>query len=233
MKVIFYLLADMRLEKRKINFDLINGTILFLLGQFCFFSSSPLNLWHLGELFSEKNLKGQPGDQLRKRLWICRAFSKILILIDAISTLVKLARSPNVRHIFQDFRFEPIYLHGEKATKLPTNIEIWKERFAAMHILGSLPGHARADRKNLEACIQQAFNSSVPALIHAEIKVLIYLHVENLRGSAINHIGISKLCCPGCYEFVRSIDNPPVLVNGRHNQWYPWPFSPKTDFPSL
>lgn len=49
---------------------------------------------------------------------------------------------------------------------------------------------------------------------------------------AMNNIGVSKLCCPGCVEFARAIYEPEVIIAGQHGKWYPFPCVVEPDFPS-
>ena len=58
---------------------------------------------------------------------------------DSANVLSKMARSPNLRSLFLDFEFEPIYLPEEHGTAPPADIAYWMRRFQAMSILGSNP----------------------------------------------------------------------------------------------
>lgn len=79
-----------------------------------------------------------------------------------------MARSPNLRSIFLDFEFKPVYLPEEHGIAPPTDIAFWKDRFQAMSILGSNPevgeGISGSEDGNktyqiLMECIQEAIDA--------------------------------------------------------------------------
>lgn len=69
-------------------------------------------------------------------------------------------------------------------------------------------------------CIKEAINSKANCQVHAEVKVLGYLHCHGLIGKAINSVGISKLYYPTYLSYV-SI------------KWYPWHLCPDDELLSL
>lgn len=152
--------------------------------------------------------------------------------INAITKLVKLARSPNTSKIFRNFEFRPVYLEGQKAPILPENPAVWKERFYLMGIAGSRHDDDQNEQKNLSICIDQAIASRGTVAVHAEVTILSYMHKEGLMRKAMNNIGVSKLCCPGCFEFARAIQQPEVIIAGQHGKWYPFPCVAELEFPS-
>ncbi len=152
--------------------------------------------------------------------------------INAITKLVKLARSPNTSKIFRNFEFRPVYLEGQNAPILPENPAVWKERFHLMGIAGSSHDDDQNDQKNLSICIDQAIASRGTVAVHAEVKILSYMHKEGLMRKAMNNIGVSKLCCPACFEFARAIQQPEVIIAGQHGKWYPFPCVAELEFPS-
>lgn len=48
----------------------------------------------------------------------------------------------------------------------------------------------------------------------------------------MNYIGFSKLSCPGCFEFLRAMREPEMIVAGKHGKWYPFPCVAELWFPS-
>lgn len=88
------------------------------------------------------------------------------------------------------------------------------------------------DQNNLSLCIDTAIASRGTVAVHAEVKILSYMHKEGLMHKAMNNIGVSKLCCPGCVEFARAINEPEVIIAGQHGKWYPFPCVVEADFPS-
>lgn len=107
-----------------------------------------------------------------------------------------------------------MYLGEQKAPILPENPTIWKERFHLMGIAGSRHDGDQNDQKNLSICIDQAIASRGTVAIHAEVKILSYMHKKGLMRKAMNNIGVSKLCCPGCFEFARAMQQPEVIIAG-------------------
>lgn len=168
-----------------------------------------------------------------------RSSHKLLIIVDSAMVLSKMARSPNLRPIFLDFEFKPIYLPGEHGIAPPTDISFWVHRIQAMWIEGSVPEASiqvstpevgeencgSEDSNNphqiLEQCIQEAVESNSNCQIHAEVKVLGYFQGYNLFGKAINSVGINKLCYPACLEYVRILSAPQSrceapIISGTH-----------------
>lgn len=151
-----------------------------------------------------------------------RAFSKPIITIDAITKLVKLARSPNTSKIFRHFAFRPVYLEGKIAPNLPGNPTLWKQRFYLMGIAGTKDDDYQNDQNNLSTCIDQAIASRGTVAVHAEVEILSYMHKEGLMRKAMNNNGVSELSCRGCFEFVRAMREPEVIIAGQHGKWYPF-----------
>ena len=80
--------------------------------------------------------------------------------------------------------------------------------------------------------IKEAIDVKANCQIHAEVKVLGYLQGHGLMGKAINSVGINKLCCPACLEYINAMDIA-IQVGGTHNKWYPWHLSLHNQFLSL
>lgn len=76
-------------------------------------------------------------------------------------------------------------------------------------------------RSELINCIKEAISVKVKCQVHAEVRVLGYLHRHGLIDKAINSVGISKLCCPACLAYISVMDIA-IQVGGTHNKWYPW-----------
>lgn len=114
-------------------------------------------------------------------------------------------------------------------------------RLQAMSILGSIPEDVEETRgsedgkktdKILMDCIKDAINAKANCQIHAEVKVLGYLHGHGLMGKAINSVGVSKLCCPACFDHIYAADIS-IQVGDTHNKWCPWHLSMHDKFSSL
>ena len=193
------------------------------------------------ELLKQSRLVRQDYAQNRDCLRLSLSFQKLLITTDSAGVLSKMARSPNLRSIFLDFEFKPVYLPEEHGIAPPTDIAYWMRRFQDMSILGSNPedseetSESEDDNKPgqiLMECIKEAFGTKANCQIHAEVKVLGYLQGHGLVGKAINSVGINKLCCPACIEYINAMDIA-IQVGGTHNKWYAWHLSLHDQFLSL
>lgn len=87
-------------------------------------------------------------------------------------------------------------------------------------------------KKNLSTFIDQAIASRGTVEVHAEVSVLSYLHKGRLMRKAINNIGVSKLCCPGCFELVRAMQEPKMVIASQLGKCYPFPYVAEPGFPS-
>lgn len=104
-----------------------------------------------------------------------------------------------------------------------------------MGIKGSLTDDDDFDKKLLIAGLKIAVKQESSQRVHAEVKILIYLEQQGLARRMIHNIGVSKLCCLGCYALLGVKENPKILVHGQHRKWYPWPYSCSLsqDFPTI
>ena len=87
-------------------------------------------------------------------------------------------------------------------------------------------------RSELMSGIKEAISTKVNCQVHAEVKVLGYLHRHGLIDKAINSVGISKLCCPACLQYISDMGIA-IQVRGTHNKWYPWHLCPDDELLSL
>ena len=87
-------------------------------------------------------------------------------------------------------------------------------------------------RSELMSGIKEAISTKVNCQVHAEVKVLGYLHRHGLIDKAINSVGISKLCCPACLQYISDMGIA-IRVRGTHNKWYPWHLCPDDELLSL
>lgn len=160
-----------------------------------------INPFFRGSLITEllRNANDKYPAELRMVFRMRRALSKPLILIDAITKLVKLARSPNISKIFRNFAFSSAYLEGKKAPTLPDKPAVWKQRFCSTGMAGSRHDDDQIDQKILSICIDQAIASRGTVAVLAEVNILSYMHKKGLMSKAMIKIGVNKLSCPGCF----------------------------------
>lgn len=81
---------------------------------------------------------------------ISKAFSKVWVLPDALFKIIRLARSPNVTRVWS-YQFDPVYLPVLNSEPLPKAVDVWRQRFAAMGVRGSLPDDDDFEKKLLTA----------------------------------------------------------------------------------
>ena len=229
MNIVLAGFNNLYFARSKINYQALNGIYIPTVQ----LSLSNKNLSMTGELLEPNRLARQDSAQNRDCLRLSRSFKKLLVTTDSANVLSKMAHSPNLRSLFLDFEFKPVYLPEEHGTASPTEIAYWMRRFQAMSILGSNPedseetsGSEDDNKTNqiLMECIKEAIGRKANCQIHAEVKVLGYLQGHGLVGKAINSVGINKLCCPACIEYINAMDIA-IHVGGTHNKWYPWHLS--------
>lgn len=153
---------------------------------------------------------------------------------DALFKIIRLARSPNATRLWP-YQFNPIYLPVLNSQPLPQAVDVWRQRFAAMGVKGSLPEDNDFDKKLFTAGLKFAIEQKPSLKVHAEVKILIYFMQQGLARRMINNIGVNKLCWPGCYALLSAREDPAILVHEQHQKWYPWPFSCSLsqDFPTM
>lgn len=224
----------LHLAPSEINFQALNDMYIPIVK----LPSSIENLSMPDELLGQSRVVHQTYTQNRDCLRLSRSFQKLLLSTDAAGVLSKMARPPNLRLIFLDFEFEPVYLTGEHGIEPPTNIAFWMGIFQALSILGSNPEEASGSKDGNKTdhipmeCIQEAIDEKVNCQIHAEVKVLGFLRGHSLMRKAINSVGINELCCPACLKYINATDVA-IQVRGTHNNWYPWYLSLHNQYFSL
>ncbi|MCJ1346245.1 hypothetical protein MMC31_004460 [Peltigera leucophlebia] len=214
--------------RSEIHFRVLNGIHIPIVQ----LPSSIESLSMTDKLLSESCLVNQTDEQNRNCLRLSRSFQKLSITTPSASVLSKMARSPNLRAIFLDFKVDPVFLPEELGIAPPTDIDSWMQRFQAMSISRSSPevGDETSGSKDIKAaqilkeCIQEAIDKRASRQIHAEVKVLGYLQGHGLMGKAINSVGTNKLCCPACIGYIKAMGIP-IRVGGTYNKWYPWHLS--------
>ena len=157
-------------------------------------------LTKIDALFASPN-SSDAGDLYR----ISKAFSKVCVLPGALFKIIRLARSPNVTRI-SSYQFDPVYLPLLNSEPLPKAVDVWRRRFAAMGVRGSLPDDDDFEKKLLTAGLKATVEQELSPRVHAEVKILKHLENQGLARRMINNTGVSKLCCPECYALLRAKD---------------------------
>ena len=165
-----------------------------------------------------------------------RYLEKVVAFAKDIRILLNAANSPRLSTYFQNsFTISTLDPIGAAAT-LPLSIVGWEE--VALKALEegnrgkteefeyeAVPSKVKADARKL---VQ---TRSLPPrnFVHCECIILSYMlfHPEKLF---INYIGVSKLCCRGCFHVIKSVSSAKgmrIFTKGCHHKWYyPWKFPP-------
>ena len=163
--------------------------------------------------------------------------TKIASIPREILTLWDVINSPQCRPIFEkDFVIRPTrtFTTIEK-TVLPNNPEGWLQVFrGALNYRNARRG-ANEELELVDGPVSEALNkvngkfgpNTVSKVIHAEIKVATEIVLERNGGynPGFTYIGVSKLCCRPCYEFVLAMREFGIhfVAHGEHGKcYYPW-----------
>ena len=170
--------------------------------------------------------------------WDYRKYlTKIASIPKEILTIWGVVNSPQCRPIFEkDFiiRATRKFATVEK-TVLPNHLNGWFQVFrnalidrnalrGANEVLELVDELVWTALKNFKDKLR---SGNVPKVIHAEIKVAMEL-VLNRNGGynpGFTYIGVSKLCCRPCYEFLTAMRMYGIhfVVRGEHGKcYYPW-----------
>ena len=125
MRLVLAIFQQLHLARREINFQALNGIYIPIVQ----LPSSIENLSMTDELLGEHRLVQQTHAQNQDCLRLSRSFKKLLIIMDSADVLSKMARSLNLRSIFLDFEFKPVYFLEEHGIAPPTDIAFWMHRF--------------------------------------------------------------------------------------------------------
>ena len=173
---------------------------------------------------------------------------KVESLTNDIKVLLKLANSPQCKHLFA-FKFEVIPLRGQvaKAISVPRTPKDWETVFekALLFRNGYKPEEVEKyviDAEKIEEDTAYMAREAIKRdlVIHCEVRILLHIFkTENeIPGipKAYTYIGVSKLSCRGCRAFFDSFNiahGTRFVTKGSHNKSYwPWQFPqsfPKSD----
>lgn len=125
---------------------------------------------------------------------------------------------------------------GSTAALLPSTINGW-ENVAFKALAEMNRGKLERDEIEWEAVASkvradaQRVSSRAPPpqhFVHCECVLL--SHMLSHEESFVNYIGVSKLCCRGCFNVIQSVNfakGTRFAIKGCHHKWcYPWKFSP-------
>lgn len=171
---------------------------------------------------------------------LLRYLRKVKSGIADIEVVTRAAVSPQCRGIFEKTpMITGLSKKEESINMLPTSIEQWEEALKRpLTCYNQLPHVSSRRVMNTqiihEDCVEMINRGYLPkGPVHCEAKLLIHLyteshHPEHSKGPAYSYIGLSKLCCLPCYEFVQAwneVFGTRFFTKGTHSKVYvPWAF---------
>ena len=82
----------------------------------------------------------------------------------------------------------------------------------------------RSDASSSEARVFQSLAAANPKTIHCECALISYLHRNSNKIPAFSYIGVSKLCCKPCYDWILAYNDLAESgrydIKGCHDKWY-------------
>lgn len=165
-----------------------------------------------------------------------RYLSKIVSIIQDTANLVLATYTPGLKEILRrDFEIVNLKGSGEIPSNLPKSRAAWtelvedilrrrnktaKEKGAIEFVLNEIDVQQHVEKM----CTTPLRN---PKFVHCELNIVSYILQSSEQGF-VSYIGVSKLCCVGCFHFIRAVEcvlghRFRVQVKSRKFQ-YPWAF---------
>lgn len=167
-----------------------------------------------------------------------RYLEKLVGVTKDVKILLNAANSPRLRRHFKaHFSIETVDPIGPTAALLPSTINAWENvAFKALEEInrgklerGEIEWEAVASKVRADA---QRVNSRAPPpqhSVHCECILLSHMLFHQEK-SFVNYIGVSELCCRGCFQLIQSANfanGTRFVTKGCHHKWYyPWKFPP-------
>lgn len=190
----------------------------------------------LNAVESEINKLGRDPTELSKmfQFKFDRYITRVAAMPRHIKALLGAANSPTLRGIFQaKFSVVALKSGGKVQHTLPKTPSQWQ------HFIGivldcrnecdpheqSFELNSKVVEAHCKSIHQHPFNPS--AFVHCEAALMAYI-LNHPDESFYNYIGISKLCCRGCYalfQAIKRVIGRDFVVRGCHHKfYYPWKF---------
>lgn len=165
-----------------------------------------------------------------------RYLSKVVSVSKDISALLKAATSPRLGAFFnRDFQIIKLQGSGDISFNLPNSRAGWtqlvKDTLRWRNITAEAKGEVKfqldetkVQQHALRMCGKPLQNTN---FVHCELSVISYILKSSEEGF-LDHIGVSKLCCRGCAQYIQAAEH--VLgkrfkIKGTHQRFfYPWAF---------
>lgn len=163
-----------------------------------------------------------------------RYLDKVVAVLRDVKIMLNAANSPQLRQYFvKDFTITTVDPIGPFSFPLPKSEDDWQ---AVFQIALQELNKARTEQgeeefeavaTKIKADAQRLANRTMSATnyVHCECILLSYMLAHGSE-QYISYIGVSKLCCQGCFHLINtanSIYGTRIITKGCHHKWYyPW-----------
>lgn len=165
-----------------------------------------------------------------------RYLSKVVSISQDIRVLMKAANSPRLRVLFhQDFRIINLKGSEDIPFNLPKSRAGWtqvvQDALQWRNMAAKVKGEVKFKLNSLNVEQHAAKMCETPPrntnFVHCELNVISYILHSSEEGF-LNYIGLSKLCCRGCSQYIQAVEyilGKRFKVRGTHQKfYYPWAF---------
>lgn len=165
-----------------------------------------------------------------------RYLSKVVSVSKDISALLKAATSPRLGAFFnRDFQIINLQGSGDISFTLPNSSVGWTQLVEDTLRWRNITAEAKGEVKFQldETKVQQhalricGKPLQTTNFEHCELSVISYILNSSQEGF-LDHIGVSKLCCRGCAQYIQAAEHVPgkrFKIKGTHQKFfYPWAF---------
>lgn len=149
---------------------------------------------------------------------------------------MKAANSPRLRVLFhQDFRIINLKGSGDIPFNLPKSRAGWtqvvQDALQWRNMAAKVKGEVNSKLNSLNVEQHAAKMCETPPrntnFVHCELNIINYILHSSEEGF-LNYIGLSKLCCRGCSQYIQAVEyilGKRFKVRGTHQKfYYPWAF---------
>lgn len=162
-------------------------------------------------------------DLVKPRTRLRRAIEKLVTFNRHITALLSLAGSPRMRSMFNNtFDVVPVEHRSPPSWNWPSNDAAWCNLRDDLYSRHQLTADILASSS--EAEVIQTLSTAKPKTVHCECALISYLHGDCSGTPASPYIGVSKLCCKPCYDWIMAYNKHAqsgrYSVKGCHDKWY-------------
>lgn len=155
-----------------------------------------------------------------------RYLSKVVSVIQDIKVLMKAANSPRLRALFhQDLKIINVKGSGDIPFNLPRSREGWtqvvQDALQWRNMTAKTKGEVKfkLDSFNVEQHAARMCETPPRStnFVHCELNIISYI-LQSSEEGFLDYIGISKLCCRGCSQYIHAVE---YVLGKRFSQRYP------------